>query len=90
MSESRRVSAASEGGGSGKMVNKERSVSEIISRKRGSMSNEVHQQRQRQQEGFVSRWLAWVSDTKNHHHHSDNNSDITTLPSPVLHSTLDP
>lgn len=90
MSESRRVSAASEGGGSGKMVNKERSVSEIISRKRGSMSNEVHQQRQRQQEGFVSRWLAWVSDTKNHHHHSDNNSDITTLPSPVLHSTLVP
>lgn len=89
MSESRRVSAASErneGGGSGKMVNKERSVSEIISRKRG-MSNEVQQQRQRQQEGFVSRWLAWVSDTTNHNH---SNNDSTNLPPPVLHSTLDP
>lgn len=89
MSESRRVSAASERneGGSGKMVNKERSVSEIISRKRG-MSNEVQQQRQRQQEGFVSRWLAWVSDTPNHH--NNNHSNITLLPPPVLHSTLDP
>lgn len=86
MSESRRVSAASDGG-SGKMVNKERSVSEIISRKRG-MSNEVQQQRQRQQEGFVSRWLAWVSDTKNHRNNS--RSNITTLPPPVLHATLDP
>lgn len=89
MSESRRVSAASERseGGSGKMVNKERSVSEIISRKRG-MSNEVQQQRQRQQEGFISRWLAWVSDTTNHH--NNNHCNITILPSPVLHSTLDP
>ncbi|KAL1813914.1 hypothetical protein ACET3Z_023979 [Daucus carota] len=86
MSESRRVSAASERseGGSGKMVNKERSVSEIISRKR-LMSNEVQQQRQRQQEGFVSRWLAWVSDTTNHHH-----SNNTVLPPPVLRSALDP
>ncbi|KAL8096119.1 RING-H2 finger protein ATL43-like [Apium graveolens] len=86
MSESRRVSAASEGG-SGKMVNKERSVSEIISRKRG-MSNEVQQQRQRQQEGFVSRWLAWVSDATNQSNNYQSN--ITVLPPPVLHPSLDP
>lgn len=83
MSESRRVSAASEG--SGKMVNKERSVSEIISRKR-LMSNEVQQQRQRQEEGFLSRWLAWVSDHRHRHHQhrsSNSNNSTTTLPPPV-------
>lgn len=88
MSESRRVSTASERNeGSGKRVNKERSVSEIITRKR--MSNEVQQQRQRQQEGFVSRWLAWVSDTNNNNHNHINNS-AAAAPPPVLHSTLYP
>lgn len=81
MTDSRRVLAASEKNDkrrgdeeiteNGRRVLDKRSVSEIMSRKR---STEMQQQRQ---EGFVSRWLAWISDTSNY----------TPPPTPVSQSS---